>query len=435
MTIDFQPEQKQLSSIDFNKESSAPSVLQQLLHGAVQGNINALKGLPQYLVPISKPIVEAAQEIESKISPSIKEGPYYKTARFGTEWGPSVYDVGALGYGLGGLALKGLGKVIAPVIGKNAKETATNFINHLMGNTSFTKAHVPIANEVRKDSRAARDLSKDNYENLKSEALNRGYQNIVKKPIPGISITPSESKYIDLNLFKNHIDEIKPTSIRLKNLIDEIRTNPSFKSAHELQSELGKEGAYLTSSSDGALRLEGGKLYGARDALKNDIINSFEKNNDRDLANKYEEATQYHLNNVIPYLENAVTRKIALRKGIKEINPTSIINTLKKNESASVNAINRKLSQKSKNIILAQGLKGAARTVKGRLKVDPNKLLDLYERLDQKGLEEFRTPESEYAINKIANQLQRAKYLRRGIGAGAAVGAYFGLPQFIEKVL
>lgn len=394
-------------------------------------------GRPEMLSALAK-VTGGEAPTQQQVYGGIPKAPFaqpssfgYKAAEFAGHHAPDI--MGAYGLGKGALALAA--KPLAKFSGKVAEETGANFINKLMGKTSFSKAHIPVLADIRKSFRTARDTARGEYKNILSDAENLGYSKSVTKAIPGISIAGKGSKFVNSPLFSGFEDDITPTTKKLKNALSSFKDNPSLGNAHGLQSALGSEGSSLSSSADGAMRLQGGQLGLARNALKNDITNTLDKYGDGDISKRYGNASDFYKSNVAPYLENALTRKVALRKGLKEVNPESILNALKKDD-ASTNIIKNNLSDRSRNILLGNALKTAVRqTPKGKRIVNPLKLLAAHSNLDNKGLNEFITPESSDVMNTIENQLSTSEKLKKTAKRATWLASLLGGTEVLRRNL
>lgn len=116
------------------------------------------------------------------------------------------------------------------------------------------------------------------------------------------NIPPYDGQYTSLSpdTFSNYTSA-------LKNLHSQFLDSPTFDNAHQLQSQLGATMRKLDNGRsapdpDTLNTIE--NLGQARSALKNDM-NNFLSTQPDDLQNKYQEASDYFLNNVVPYRNNS----------------------------------------------------------------------------------------------------------------------------------
>lgn len=322
---------------------------------------------------------------------------------------PDIVGGAQLGLMGGKAALGKLGNLI----GANADLKANNLVSKLLGNNNFSKSHLPILNEIRNNYEASKDASTSQYNDVLSNAIQQGYTR--DKYLPGISVDTGE-KSIVTNNFKNELGDIDLTehSKNIQDLLNPINksvnSNMSFANAHDLQSELGKEGAKLVTNADSGKRSLGGELLGLRDTLKTDITNSFAANGDNDLAQQYKSASDFFKNNVAPYRENTAIRNVVTKSGLKEVNPANIGNVLKKDDGSILPIVNQ-LSPESKNLLLANQLKNATQLLPqaGQMQRSTNAqaLINAFGQLDNKGFSSFVTPESIQAIQDIQNDLSK----------------------------
>jgi len=324
-------------------------------------------------------------------------------------------------------------KFLQNKLGLAAKQKANNLVGDLLNGNNFSNSHLPVLNELRSNYNDVQKASNAQYNDILNQANQAGYTG--SKQFPGISVATNEKTIIP-NDFQNEVSDIdldahsKDVQNLLKPFQNSVNNNLSFSDAHNLQSELGKQGAKLNTSTDGTQRYLGGQLLGLRDTLKNDITGSLSQNGDTDLANQYQDASNFFKNNVAPYRENPTIRKVVMGSGLKEVNPANIGNVLKKDDGA-ILPIAGNLSDQSKNLLLANELKSATQKLpdkNGQLQMatNPQDLINAYGNLDNKGLEYLRTPESQAKIASIMGDLSRQSKLKwaSGLAVPAALGAF-----------
>lgn len=313
-------------------------------------------------------------------------------------------------------------------LGLAAKQKSKMFMEDLLQGNEMDKSHLPVLDELRGNYNNAQAASASHYDNVLNEAEQQGYTG--GKQFPGISINTGE-KSINPNNFVNQLDDIdlgdhsKGIQKLLEPFTKSVNNNLSFRDAHELQSELGKQGAKLATNADGTQRYLGGQLLDLRNTLKNDITGSLESNGDTDLAKKYQDASDFFKTNVAPYRENVAIRKVVMGQGLKEVNPSNIGNVLKKDDGAILPIANN-LSDNSKNLLLANSLKSSIKELPNKKGIlsrysDPNKLIDTYGDLANKGLSYLRTPEANAKIGEIMRDLGRQSKLKWATGVGTTL--------------
>jgi len=324
---------------------------------------------------------------------------------------------------LGTAGAKGLADFAKTQLGLNAAQKAKYFMNDLLQGKAPADALKSVGDEIRNKYNTAKTNFSSLYDSMKNEAAERGYLPQIQKYTPGIDVAPTQ-KAIVPNNFNNALDKIDLTnhSSDIQDSINNFSNNPSFSSAHDLQSDLGNTGAKLSKSADKNDRQAGGQLLNLRNGLNNDITNTFTSNGDSDLADKYNSIGQSYKNIVAPYLSNPSLRNIVLKKGLSEINPTTISNLLSKRDAATT-AVRNDLSDTSKNYLLGTNLKSAIEqlpTKSGALKttVTPQDLISQYGALPNKGLDYLMTPSANMKIASIMGDLSKQSRLKWAMGLG-----------------
>lgn len=324
-------------------------------------------------------------------------------------------------------------KFLQRQLGLAATQKANKFMGDLLQGNNISSVPKVVGDEIRSKFNNAMTDFKGTYNGIKSKAADLGYSPTVTKQFPGISIASNE-KSIASNNFENALDKIDLSkhSNDIKESINEFKKNPSFEKAHDLQSDLGREGDKLRGNKDGDNRKLGGELLNLRTNLKNDISSTLKQNGDTDLLNEYNKTGQDYKKIVAPYLSNTTLRNIVLKKGLSEISPKTIGNLLSKNDSATT-SIRNDLSDNSKHLLLGAQLKAALKELpkKGifQRETDAKNLVNEYGNLDNKGLAYLRTPESQAKIESIMGDLKRQKFVKNSASIGipllmGAVGAH-----------
>jgi gas vesicle protein len=397
---------------------SAPKAAAQSLAGisSLAGPVSTLFNAAAESVPTPSQRTSDALSLAASVVPGVK----------------ALENIGDLAK-LGTLGSKKALQAIQGKLGNAVEQKSNNFIDNLLHGKSIYESTEPVAQEVRNKYAGIQQGFGKEYDTLKNNASSRGYSPIVSKQYPGISVANDE-KSINTPNFKNDLSklDVSKYSPEIKESIDNFNENPSFSSAHDLQSTLGREGSSLKTNKDGAIRNLGNQLLNARKSLVNDIHSTFENNGDKDLSQLYRDIGQRYKNKSAPYVANSTLRNIVLKKDIQEINPTTIGNLLKKNDAAT-KIIRGDLSPQSKDLLLANEMKGAVKEtphLDGSIsrEVDPQKLIDLYSSADNKGISYLRNPDYNKNIASLISDLKKQKNISRiksglkwgtGLGAGA----------------
>lgn len=352
----------------------------------------------------------------------------------------SLGGIGMEGPALGRGLVKGakyLGEKLSPSFakftGKEAAGKAENVIENLLGENKLSEYHKPILSKVRENYTKNLKSGSKEYEAIKELAKNEGYKGQSQL---SRALGEKNAKSINDSIL-NKLDDLNiEKKSSLGQALENFRRQPSFNAAHELQSELGKEGASKIKSLDSAEASLGRSLMDARKGLISDIEKTFKSNKDMDLLNRYKKATQHWYKNVRPYLENNTIKNIVTKKGIQEINPTNL-DTLLSKADESVEHVLSKLPQEYKDLILAKKLSPAINEsgLHGR-QVNPQALVKKFNQLKNTPYEKFITPEHTNAITDLEKSLKfSGKYgpIAKNVGTKAAVGTLSGLG--ISKLL
>ncbi len=358
----------------------------------------------------------------------------------GTGGAGQIGRAGEITSRIGRRALLGMPGV-KTVLGKNALNTTENLVRNLSGGESLATVHTPIVNELKSDFTTHGQLSANNYNNLSDAARSSGY---VDNPLgiqttTGVPLTPgaksinfeNTNKFITA-LQKSHTRKFRDLGDILNEDMQDVTSNPSFSNAHNLQMELGNAGSTLKSSRENVDRALGKVYFKARRNIINDIKNSFVKNNDSSLSDLYTKASDFHLNNVIPYTSNSTLRRIVTRTGMEELDPENIHTILKKGEEG-VKVARENLSPQSRKQLVLSALKPA---FKGG-EITPKALIDRYRDFDKLGFGHLRTNELDNITDKIARQQQLTKWTRLGLGGVGALelGKQFGItPGLLKEI-
>lgn len=319
---------------------------------------------------------------------------------------------------------RGARKILSPILPH--QETA-NILDDLSGGKGVEENTKALAKDIKNKFEEKEKKSSANFNPIFKQV---GKDNIYTAGIPEEKLFPEVTSQYD-KLPKSTFDNF---TTDLKDAHKRFIKNPTFKNAHDLQSDLGAESARpaIGSSERSAKQA----VIKARRALKSDMSDFLNRSDKTgDLANKYQEAIDFHREEVIPYKSHKTLFKIA--KG-ELTNPKGISNIFKfpegapeESEEAQNYAKTLKvvddLGQSGKNKILFNEIAGLGK--------NPQKMVDAFEprgALDKKGFNEYITPELRERIRNVGAKISRQKLA--GLGAGMIAGKFTGLPIGGEAV-
>jgi hypothetical protein len=274
-------------------------------------------------------------------------------------------------------ALAGAGKqAILRKLGSDVNEKATNFARNLIG-----------------DQKAVKKQFRDLYGSVGDQATSSGYQEVegqIQKPI-------------EKNLFDNAIINLSPENLESffskmpgdkQKIYDRFLNAPSYDNAHDLQTALGRYGIQLLKNRETAML--GRDVLDTRNALNQDIANTFNKYGDSDLAQMRQD-------------------------------------------------ISKQYAQNEQRLLLADKLKSGITNLPGQgIQADAQKIVNAYGKTGFKGLigrfeKEMKTPETDAAIADIMQSLSRKDFIDKfkapliaGLAGAAGVGGayHFGREFF-----
>jgi hypothetical protein len=196
-----------------------------------------------------------------------------------------------------------------------------------------------MANPVEYTKQLARTIS-EQYKKATAEASSL-YQPVLERHgADAIDLRDSAYSKIDKDLIGQYYD------VGLKDLHKQFSNEPTFKNAHDLQSQLGVEIRAMQSSksaNEAATRKEIKALDKARDALKSDMGNHLELA-DPAMKEMYNQGAALFKENVAPYRADNIIKKIA--EGKKEtVSPAVLKNRLTAMKEGDAFDVNHYLSQ------------------------------------------------------------------------------------------
>jgi hypothetical protein len=217
-----------------------------------------------------------------------------------------------------------------------------------------------------------------------------------------------------------------------KKFHEDFLEKPTFDNANKLQSQLGAEARKLK-VPDVATFDAKSKLNDLRNSLKEDIHNFLNKQDATgNLSNQYKNASDFYLNEYVPYKNIKSLSDIIGKKGASSASLLSAFKNPKLTAEAGIPdalKIANDLGDSGKNKIIALELAK-------KKNLTPSAAIKAYENLDTTGLSEYITPSMEQAIKSLSKK-DMAKHIAKqtakaaSYGAGAALGInelrkYFG---------
>lgn len=292
-------------------------------------------------------------------------------------------------------------------------DNSKNIIEKLLHGQELGREYSPIVNEVKNihktqlgDYRKEMDLFKEAASKnwfLKGEDPS-SFSLLGKSP-NDVNRIKEAGKITDSILSEAKSLPRKPA--KLKGAIDKFKQNPSFDNVHELQSILGESGSSLASSLIGSEKNLGGQYLSSRNSIK-DLIKTALDKSDPALGKKYSEMSDRYLENIVPFKTNVSLNKLLTKRGAQELGGENISKILSGEDAASSNVFNR-LSDKSKDLLLAQRLGSVIKKFPGKdLEVDPNKLINELKKLPKERADKFLTESSAKDFSNLKDNVDLA---------------------------
>lgn len=251
----------------------------------------------------------------------------------------------------------------------------------------------------------AQDI-KNAYETRLSEA--KSLYDPVFNSVEGRPLASNAYQQLDDKILKNY-------NFDLNDLHSVFSENPTLRAAHELQSQLGSEIRQLAKNPapDIATRNTMQAYKRAQDAVKSDM-NDFLTTVNPSIRNQYQKASEHFATHVSPYRDNRNILKMAT----EDITNPRNLTTIFKNPEPEVQKILGDLPENAPYKILYQELGKTTATTK------PESLVKAFEKLEDKGLGSYVTPELAEKMEKLGAKISRRNFATRGMGAIAgALGA------------
>lgn len=294
-----------------------------------------------------------------------------------------------------------------------ASNQSTNLIKKLLHGQKVGREYEPIVNEVKDIFKDQLSTYQDEMNPL-TEKISKDWFLSGEKPggLGSYGKTPENLKRLKesneiVNKITGNTANLEKKSKILKNKINNFRENPTFDNAHTLQSMLGEMGSNLSSSAVGSERSIGGQYLKARNNIKDLMYQTISKTNP-ELAKKYTEMSDRFLEHIVPFKTNTALNKLLTKKGAQELGGENIGKIFSGNDAATTNVFNR-LSDKSKDLLLAQRLSKVVRNIPGKdISVDENKLLNETSKLGRERLDKLVSGDTQNQISQIHDAREQA---------------------------
>lgn len=351
---------------------------------------------------------KGASFLKSLVSKPVARTAY--TSGFGAATSPDNRAKGAeVGALLGGAgeaipsALTGLAKKAFSPGGttKLAKDILTN-ISSGLHDVKPTSAVEDIGKNVAQDVKDTYKDKIDTYKKMINPVMEKaGDQSIYSYEPYGL---PGSYSDIPYQIPESYIGKIKKVH-------ENFLRNPNFENAHALQSQLGS--TIRTTKPNSIADHEIISNYGdARTAIKSDMDKYLAKHDKTgSLLNQYKSSAKFYHDEAVSYTETPAIKKIA--KG-EITNPRNVIGTFR-NPNENVNQVVEDMGDKTKNNIVYTELG------KNQKEVDPQTLLNSYDRLGAKGVSNYITPDLEKQMDILRSKMHSKNLLERT--GGAIVGS------------
>jgi hypothetical protein len=310
--------------------------------------------------------------------------------------------------------LSGLGPA-ANIVGKGLQyfkpqQYADQIMNDISGGQTVAQNGRILASKIKNAFDANKNISEGMYNDIfnSAGASNDQLNSDLNGSLASGNYPQQSQKYL------NHYD------YDLEDLHNNYIENPTLQNAHQLQSQLAYEIRNSPTDSQADKNSVKG-LTRARNALVGDMTSSLD-NVSPGLGDQYKKATNYYLNNVVPYktntkIENIVNTPISKLSG-KQVNNLS-------NEFANPNNDLQKIASdvgpSINNNILYDQL--------GKIQnMNPTKLNNALSNLKQQGYESYIPQDLQDRIStmNLRSKLKTGLQAAPGAVAGWALGSHFG---------
>jgi len=311
-----------------------------------------------------------------------------------------------------------------------------SMLNTMSGGQSMQDATKSVLSAVKSAYQKQKEEAGDLYSTVNSSLPSSHIYENVTKPNPLMSTDPQagysgyfmpQSSNLDIKTglsgeYPNLPDSIfNSYSPDLKELHDQFMENPNFQNAHALQSELGSVSAQLSKGvpQNMSAAFDRNSLNTARGALKRDISN-FIGNQSQDLLQKYNKASDFFQNNVVPYRSDPAIYSVASGDRTN-IAPTALANLFKAKEPDVAKVVSDLPPGTVDKILYTQ-------LGKNTPSQNPFAFLRAAGRMNEQGLGDYLTPELQQNIDSLQSRLKwrSAAQSIAGMLVGGHAGAAHG---------
>jgi len=355
-------------------------------------------------------------------------GQRFRGAALGAGLGAGAEAVGAAPQ----IAKFGIQKAKALLSPFAAETDAQNILRKLGQNRSLEENSKSMALDIKNKSEEIEKESDKKFSPVFDKVGEKLiYKDLPKKEpsliqlLPGTLIKEKKEAPIDLGEYnklpKSIIREFTPD---LKQLHNEFIKKPTFRNAANLRTELGAESA--RPGIDVLSRRAKQSVTKARQSLNNDMF-SFLNRTDKtgNLADKYQDAVDFHRNEYVPYKSHRQIWKIA--KG--EVKNPRNITTIFKAPEGEEEGENFTKTAKVLNDLGVDANKKILFNELGKAK-NAKDLINRFKNLDRQRLGSYVTPDLRGSIEGLEAKVGRKEIAQRAAGGlgGAALGSLSGFP-------
>lgn len=305
--------------------------------------------------------------------------------------------------------------------GQSSEDMASNILNQLGSGQTLSDNAKSISQAVNTAFKGRKEEGSGLYNSVFNNLSDSPFYQQVKSPDPLMSLDPQSGYtgfYRPLNTkfdqnsgiegqYPNLSSSITDSySGNLSDLHDSFIQNPTLQNAHNLNSELSSQiRGMQKNDARGNLSLADKGVLNNYQTAKNSLgsdINNYLSNIDTSLANQYQSATNNWAQNVSPYFSRPKISQMA--KG--NIDNIGNISTIFKNPSQNTLKVANDLGSDVQNKILFSELG------KSTPSSSPQNLVNAFNRLGDKGLGEYVSPQLSSQMSDLQNQINNENFLK-----------------------
>ena len=318
--------------------------------------------------------------------------------------------------GLTGIATESIPLTFGAFKKLGSGDLAEKIYNTISQGKTVDQSTQDLASSIRKSYQNKKQIGQDLYEdtlgNLRDKSIYQSERGQPTLSFYGLGLPKRQLNSQYQSIPKEIIDNFDPD---LKKLNSKFEKQPTLDHAHQLQSELGNRIGYFNRrEAIGQMapqeRNKRSELVMARQSLKNDITNFLDSHGPQ-FVNKYDLATQYWRNNVVPYTSNRNLSKIA--KGeLKNPKKSTLLNLFKNPEEQDLGIV-ADLNPDAKKDLINMHLGN----IKSRLTA--KNLSTALNNLRNSGMSAYLSPELNQDINHLDRKLLLGKMSKKLAGSVA----------------